>query len=484
MFDRADAALLMIRLSRQTTKALGWFALFGIPAVGAAQQRVPDARWVTIRGSVYDSVRHRPLAGAVVLVQGTARLGLTDDKGDYLIDSVAPGSHRLALAHALLDSIGVEVVTPAVVVRPGELLIADIATPSARQIVSGRCAPAVLAARGPAALVGRVVDAESLAPAAGIKVQLTYEESVMGFKGNVVVREALADSSGAYTICGLPSPIGGKLQALGDGIASGQIDVAVTGTLAWRSLSVSALRHAAIPVDSSGGHAVAVMGTSRLRGRVVDQAGKPIAQARVSVEGSGRVTTSSAQGAFALDSLLPGTQQLMVRKLGFAAIGKSVELTPGGATEATVVLDTYALEPMRVESTRDEALASLGYLDRKRAGFGFFLDGDKIRREAPRFSDVIRGAPMLKFSPTPGGRVVIENARDPNYGCVNYFVDGAQWKEMRPGDIDDYLMPGEIQALEVYNPSSVPARFHVGGRTSCASVIIWTTRSTNRSRGK
>jgi hypothetical protein len=221
-----------------------------------------------------------------------------------------------------------------------------------------------------------------------------------------------------------------------------------------------------------------------VRGRVTDLAGRPVADARVSLEASGRATTTSAAGLFALDSLPAGTQSLEVRKLGFAATDKTVELLSQGLIETEIVLDARSLAPVRIESSRDDALATLGYTERRKAGFGYFLDGKDIRHEAGRFTDVLRGAPMLKFTPAGNGRVAVQNARDPNYGCVNYFVDGAPWKEVRPGDIDDYLSAGEVEALEVYNPSSVPPRFQVGGRTSCASIIIWTSRSMNRARRK
>jgi len=447
-------------------------------------QQTSKPSFATVRGSVYDSVHQRPLAGALVIVQGLGRVGMSDDKGDYVIDSVPPGSHRLSLAHPLLDTLSVEVLTPPIVLRPGELLLADIATPSARQIVTTRCPAAILAMRGPAALVGRVTDPDSLAPALGSKVQLSYEESVLGFTGKTVVREAQVDSTGAYVICGLPTQIVGRLQVFRGGSSSGQVNVAVDGPLAWRSVSISSLRAVAAWPDSSGKPLVISVGTSRVRGRVTDVAGHPIADARVSVEVSGRATTTNAAGFFSLDSLPAGTQNLEVRKLGFAATDKAVELLSNRLSETSIVLDARALAPVRIESTRDDALASLGYTDRRKAGFGYFLDGKDVRHDASRFTDVLRGDPMLKFTPTGNGRVVVQNARDPNYGCVNYFVDGAPWQEFRPGDIDDYLSAGEVQALEVYNPSSVPPRFQVGGRTSCTAIIIWTSRSTNRPRRK
>ena len=139
---------------------------------------------------------------------------------------------------------------------------------------------------------------------------------------------------------------------------------------------------------------------------------------------------------------------------------------------------------MRIEAARENALTDLGYTGRKRTGIGSFLDGDKIRNEAPHFSDVIRTVPGLKVSPTSNGNNVIQSARDPNMGCVTYIVDRSPFKELSPGDIDDYIQANEVRAIEVYNPSSAPAQFQTSGSTSCVTVVIWTVRAINRAHKK
>jgi hypothetical protein len=67
---------------------------------------------------------------------------------------------------------------------------------------------------------------------------------------------------------------------------------------------------------------------------------------------------------------------------------------------------------------------------------------------------------------------------------VNFTVDGTRWKEMKPGDIDDYVRPDEVVAVEVYNPETAPAQFETPGQTKCVDVIIWTLRSVNRPHKK
>jgi hypothetical protein len=47
---------------------------------------------------------------------------------------------------------------------------------------------------------------------------------------------------------------------------------------------------------------------------------------------------------------------------------------------------------------------------------------------------------------------------------------------MQPGDLDRFIMPDEIEALEYYqSPSTVPIEFYgKGGSTTCGVLVLWT----------
>jgi hypothetical protein len=76
----------------------------------------------------------------------------------------------------------------------------------------------------------------------------------------------------------------------------------------------------------------------------------------------------------------------------------------------------------------------------------------------------MRTAPGLGVTPNGDGRTYsITSARDP-MGCVNFVVDGTKWTEMTPGDIDDYVRPDEMRAVEIYTGSTVPGEFQDPGR--------------------
>ncbi|HEX6052211.1 MAG TPA: hypothetical protein VFZ21_23260, partial [Gemmatimonadaceae bacterium] len=63
-----------------------------------------------------------------------------------------------------------------------------------------------------------------------------------------------------------------------------------------------------------------------------------------------------------------------------------------------------------------------------------------------------------------------------------FYVDGTMWVQQFPGDLDSFVRADEIAAMEVYNPSSVPAQFTQAGRGNCTTVVMWTERRVNRKK--
>ena len=93
--------------------AVAAFACLSLAASHTAKAQAATASgFATLQGFVIDSVHNTPLAGAVVMVDGTTRHGITTSEGRYLIDSIPPGSRRVALSHPLLDTIGLSMASP------------------------------------------------------------------------------------------------------------------------------------------------------------------------------------------------------------------------------------------------------------------------------------------------------------------------------------------------------------------------------------
>ena len=467
----------MPRLTRFVALAVALAAAH--PAVAQVSPPQPTPGFATVYGMAVDSIRGQPLSKAVIAVEGTTRIALADAGGNYRIDSIPAGSYKLSIAHPVLDTIGLIVMTPTMVMRPGEVIEVDLATPSAARIVSMRCPAAVLQLRGPGALMGQVYDPDSLKAAVGSRVQLVYQETVLGFKGSPIVREATVDSTGTYKICGLPTPIAGKLQVFRNGVSTGQVDVDVDGQLGLRSLTIAAAQIATV-ADTGGRTRQILSGNSRLVGKIVNKAGGPIQSARVSVEGAAPVAITNERGEFVLDSLPSGTQTVQVRKIGYAQEEKSVELSARSAAQTTISLETAELAPLQIIAGSDRVLEDLGYTERKQRGMGTFIDGDKVNKEAVRFSDAMRTVPGIRVVPAGNGRSALVNSRDLVGGCVVTWVDNSRWREMTAGDLDDFVQPSDVRAIEVYSAANTPPQFQMPGSTSCATIVVWTNRYINR----
>jgi hypothetical protein len=375
--------------------------------------------------------------------------------------------------------------SPPVALAGGKVVTLDLAVPSSERLVGILCPAAVLKIRGPAALIGFVKDPESGGPATGAKVQLVFEESdPLGFKKSTRIREAAVDSTGGYRICGLPTPMTGKVQVFRNGVSSGEVGASIDdGFLGLRSLSIVSKHAVVATVAGDSGKQVKVFrGSARVTGKVTNKTGQPLAGARVSLQGAGVTTLTKPNGEFVLDSLPAGTQAIEVRKLGYSVEEVAVELTSGTPQSVSVAMNDYVptLETMRIEAERDKGLSDVGYLGRKHSGHGYYMDGDAIHKEALRFSDVMRTAPGIKVVPTGDGRTyAITSSRDP-MGCVNFVIDGNKWTQMTPGDVDDFVRPDELRAIEIYSGSNTPAEFQDSGRSSCTTVVAWTVQRTER----
>jgi len=445
---------------------------------------VAAAGFAKIQGFVIDSVHNGPLAKAVVLVEGVSRQTMTDIDGRFTIDSIPPGEHRVMVLSAVLDTLGLSMRTPPYTFTAGKTSELDLSIPSPERISTAIC-PSAQRMRGPAAMVGFVRDPDTKEPAIGSKVQLVYYEPDLIGRKQLRTREATVDSSGLYKICGLPGDMSGKVQVFRNGVSSGEVAAEVSnGFLALRGFSIVGQHGAMVAYKSDSGKTrMVAKGTARVTGRVMDKKGQPLKDARVMLQGGGDVAITKANGDFTLDSLPSGTQALQVRKLGYSVTEVAVELSAAEPATTTITMSDAVplLQTMRVEASKDKALSDVGYLQRKQTGMGYFMDGDQINKDAISFADVMRVAPGLKVMPLGDGRTyVITDSRNPaGNGCVNFYVDNTHWTEITPGDINTFVRPDELVAVEIYHGAETPPQYTTPGMSSCATVVAWTRARIN-----
>jgi hypothetical protein len=435
------------------------------------------------------------MAGALISVEGTARMAITDSLGRFLIDSIKPGSYRVLVDHPILDTLGITLVTPQMTIGANELTRTVIAVPAGEFLVNLFC-PAARRALGPGALVGRVREPDSDSAAVGARVSLVwYDPDPPGLPANLRVskkpprvREAMVGVDGTYRLCGLPDRYDAKLQAQRkDGGATAEVPVVQDGgVLALRSMSVAALPTVAAGADTVGAPLRQPRGSARVFGRVLNQNKAPVAGARVGLMGTSAATLTRANGDFVLDSLPAGTQAIVVRQMGYRPTEVPVDLSSRTPARVIVQLGAYVpeLSPVEVVSRRDEGLQKVGFLDRKRnSAGGYFMGTEQIeKRNAMKFSDILRSTPGIRVQEQNGQAMVTSTRSAQGSGCVTMYVDGSPWQQLEPGDLDSFVQPGEVAAIEVYTGTSVPPQFSGAGQ-SCAAVVVWTkTRVLSRGR--
>ncbi len=279
----------------------------------------------------------------------------------------------------------------------------------------------------------------------------------------------------------------GKVQVFRNGVSSGEVPIEVSKGIALRAFSIVAQHQSIAEVKGDSGKVRKVAkGSARVTGIVTDKGGKPLEGARVALQGGGSPTITGARGEYTLDSLPSGTQALDVRKLGYGVTDvrgrASRRTTPAKHDDHDVRLRPDAGHrrcASRRRRTR-RSPAAVGYLGSARTpGIGSFLDGDRHQPSGVRrlFSDVMR---MVTWAcawiqPSGDGRTsVITDSRSASNGCVNYYVDGMPWTTMTPGDIDNFVRPDEMVAVEVYHGSETPPQYSPPGQSGCASIVVWT----------
>src|SRR4051812_15378531 len=119
----------MKRATLLTLAAVALFAAASRLTAQAAPAATPAAGLSALRGIVIDSLHEAPLAHASVMVDGTNRMGVTNADGQYQIDSIPPGKHKVVVLHPLFDTLGVTMRTPDYTFVAGQTHDLDVPVP-------------------------------------------------------------------------------------------------------------------------------------------------------------------------------------------------------------------------------------------------------------------------------------------------------------------------------------------------------------------
>ncbi len=434
-----------------------------MPCAELVAQNPASSGHAVLHGVVVDSVRGGFLRGATVGLLGPSRMTFTDSLGRFRIDSIPPGEYQVALFDPLLDTLSLGVVSPLTRFAAGDTVTLMLAVPSQLAIVTAKCGPP-RSAEEDRALFGQVLDAATEQPVAGAQVNLNWTDLTIsersGVRSEPRRRQAESDARGYYKICGLPPELTAEAFVQRGADSTGKVQIAFGDAL----LGLATFLLPGSNNPAAGDTIVrpgAPTGIASISGTVMDGDGKPIENAHVSVTGGNNAATTDSSGAFTLAGQPTGTHAMVIRRLGYMPVELAVNLSTLRKNEVAVQMEQYVpvLAAVIIEGTRQAALERIGFTQRKARGTGRYIERAYIeRRNAYRLSNLVENIPGLR---RPGD----------GFGgtCTTYWVDGVQW---RGGTPEDFIMPDEIEAIEVYSRGFTPGEFQTYDR--CATVAVWT----------
>lgn len=222
---------------------------------------------------------------------------------------------------------------------------------------------------------------------------------------------------------------------------------------------------------------------AQLAGQVLDAvSGRPIGAARVEIPHLGRWAQADSNGAFRLADVPPGSQQLVVRAIGYAPVHVMLQFAASGSLDTEVVLApvTTTLGTVRVEAAFEERYArQLRQFEESRSfGVGRFLDWRYFNDNQNTNVAMLLGGRFggLRVGSSGKGSSARELmvTRD-GFPCKpQTYVNGLRWEE---GVNLDGINTADILGFEFYTPATTPSRYNVTGsrerNAACGTVVFW-----------
>ncbi len=443
---------------------------FGAPILLAALLFQPNAvgaqKSAVVVGVVVDSLHGGWLRGAEITLSGTQNVVVTDSLGRFHFDSVAPGLKQIGVFHPLLDSLGISIGTKFFALGRDSVGLILLSVPSANSLVRDFCGLQPND-KLTGMLMGKVTDPESGVPVARSRVAArwtTYE--VKGKKSlqelpRAVVSET--DNAGSFRLCGIPIDRAVRMQGVRDGVESPDLQVVIGGV---------PILMAELSIRSRDTKSV-----GRVVGRAVDSAGRGLEGAYVEVQQFGLSSMTDWNGEFAFDSVAPGTQILLFRKLGFTPIAVPifVSIRPPTLISYEMTKAVPILDKVSVVEKANSGLTRVGFTERQKTALGNFMTANQIAQEkSTRLSEVLRRLPGLTLDESRG-RGYVKATREAKSaaerGCIRMIIDGTEWIMLNEGYVDDAIQPSRVGAIEVYHPLDVPPEYSV--MTNCTTILLW-----------
>jgi hypothetical protein len=435
-------------------------ALAFVAPLHAQAQRASLGR---ITGEVVDSLFTRgPLADADILIEGLPRVLRTDTRGRFVVDSVPPGTYRIAFFHPTIDRIDLQAATVSVRVLADEAAHARLSTPSPTTVYPQLCGPTARTDAGLIVGVARAVGGDAVVPLARI---VAHWDDIVVRNGRVT-REQPAVlgrvlQGGGFVLCELPTDA--EITVVGvtdDGRR------AVTGQmLAGATVTPAVLRIAE-----------ALPGNATQSGVVLRPDGSPIVGARITQGTDTLGVRTDAEGRFALSGLPARDGEFRVRGLGFRPVRSMLDTTVRALAVVLDPLSAQELEAVTV-SARGAGEAPSEFEQRRSKGGGNFITRADIQRRNPmQLSQMFEGLPGMMVQQTTGRVLNLRGASMSGPCEPLYFVDGASFDVGTGVAPLTVLNPEDVAGIEVYRGVATLPMQYGGSQGACGAILIWTRR--------
>lgn len=435
-----------------------------VVAISAGAQTRPPSPVGSVAGVVFDSVRGRPIAGAMVTV-GAGRLTRTDERGRFRFDSVPEGTRTISVQHASLDTLGIFGISRTANVDGNTEV--QLGVPSLATLWRNACGTADPPADS-GIVYGVVRDVRTRQPVPDARLELVWSElalrSVNDSSGKTVVErhfrgETRTVANGGYAFCSAPTETLVRVHAVVDARTTGAIELE-TGSLRVHRLDLM--------IGAGANRSGLVVG------HLSDDNGDPFVDARVLLDDSIEVR-SEFDGRFVFHDAPVGSHQIVARYIGAAPTRSTIDIVPGDTTAVAMTMARVTrLATTNVTSLERASMLREGWEARQLMYHRFMIDSTEIARHSS-LRNVFQTLPNTRVRATgaAGFTLVVPDRRGGGTCTPDLRVDGVL--------INDYgqllaVPPNRVVGIEVYPfASQVPPELQRGGiQHTCGLVAVWT----------
>ncbi len=457
----------------------------------ALMMRGRDTLWarapLVLTGSTVDSATSRPLVGARVSVIGTPLSGTTGNDGRFSIPGMLPGVYAIEIRTPSLDAVGA--------VYQSEFTFTDsvaplrISVPGSEQIGTSMCGASPATDHG--IVTGRVAMRGDTVPPRGLGVlaewtDIGYSAAAAAGKPNRSTGTR-TDQRGRFWLCGLPLQKALVVRLVSDSISAEPVALRITdGMLGRADLVADRL----LTSDATFAGVV-----------VADSTNQPLSGTEVSVADLGLTQRTNAQGQFRFGAVAQGAHRLIVRHVGYGPLDTAVVFGSDARRNERIVLSRITtLDSVRVVAKGTTlGIGLAAFEERRRLGFGKFIDSDMLRKNEHRhLEDVLRALSGVATSHpprctgrncenAPSGMQIAVSTRMGCYYAVllDGVVVGKGGAAGKGGLGPDWTKQfdmnaeriGNIEAVEVYRSAAEIPVAYGGTAANCGVILLWSRQA-------